>query len=686
MAAIKHPHVAQVILPHGSEQGYDFCVLEYVEGRPLNAEIRTGRMTVVGDILRVLLDVGTGLAEVHATGVIHGDVSPKNILVYQKNGRPHASLVDFDLVCAMEEDLMTVAATGMPGTDPYAAPEWKARRGGFDGRVDVFGLGMTAVYALVRGTLPPSLNDPEAMDPAIYIARKLSAVDPSLRRVLIKACSLVPENRHATMMEFCIELRRAGGAGPLSAAPLSAPHEVRAEYNGVSVDAVVMSLPGSTSGGAPLVEKLTAEKRSWHAFDVMLIIGVMGVAIFFAWMYIAPVSRDDVGASARVDVLPMLGHAARGISRARIASRDLGLQNVEEVLSELWQLTRGAGLSSIERQLMTSSEELIHLRVIACQIAVTVEPLALGGLAQEQIDSYLASTVSFDEMKKRAVEGKQWRRVLVLAALAQNVPLGDLLLEDDELIAVVRAAPLWRGTVQTPPPGLVSSLQQIADPSTLGQSILALALWRSGDVEAAHALLRRIVVRVKDQPAALAMLEVIDRQGLLADDGDPAEVVVPVQREPLIDSSSLVEIKVSVGCQRVREGSLDGVRILEDVNRRVLDSRQMFNLRFCIAVGLTRVGEDEQALIWYREALEIVPRDRDSIVGAARAAERLKQMALADELYDRLDAIDSDHPALVAYRFRGGGAENVLNSEEDAPTTKVVVPTKANKSRHRARP
>jgi hypothetical protein len=212
MAAIKHPNVARVLVPHGSEQGYDFCVLEFVEGRPLHTEIRTERLKADGDILRVLLDVGMGLAEVHATGVIHGDVSPRNILVYQKAGQLHASLVDFDLVCSMEEDVMTIAATGMPGTDPFAAPEWKAGKGGVDGRVDVFGLGMTTVYALARARLPASLNDPEAaIDHAAFIHRKLPSIAHPLRSALIKACSPLPAGRQLTMREFCREIGRGGG-------------------------------------------------------------------------------------------------------------------------------------------------------------------------------------------------------------------------------------------------------------------------------------------------------------------------------------------------------------------------------------------------------------------------------------------------------------------------------------------
>lgn len=208
MAAIKHAHIARVLIPHISEKGYDFCVLEYIDGRSLHAEVRAKSFVLINEIVMALLDIGAGLADVHAAGAIHGDVSPKNILVKRINGRAHARLVDFDLVCASDDRLLTMSATGMPGTDPYAAPEWKAREGKVDGRVDVFGLGMTAVYAFYGSALPPSLNDPDAMDPTRFIDRKLNC-DPAIKSVLKRACSHDRNDRYATMMDLCIALKRA---------------------------------------------------------------------------------------------------------------------------------------------------------------------------------------------------------------------------------------------------------------------------------------------------------------------------------------------------------------------------------------------------------------------------------------------------------------------------------------------
>jgi hypothetical protein len=122
--------------------------------------------------------------------------------------------------------------------------------------------------------------------------------------------------------------------------------------------------------------------------------------------------------------------------------------------------------------------------------------------------------------------------VQALQALVAGQPPGELPPASEELAALIKGAPLWRGEVRSPPAGLITSLQRIANPSTLSQTVLALALWRSGDVDGAQALLRGIIERINDQPAASTILEAIDRQNLVTENGDPEVAVPPSDPEP----------------------------------------------------------------------------------------------------------------------------------------------------------
>ena len=91
MAAVRHPHVAQI---HGLETwcGVPVLVLEYMSGGMLNA--RLGHPMDVGEALDLTLALASGLEAVHGAGLLHRDVKPSNI-GFDANGTPR--LLDFGL-------------------------------------------------------------------------------------------------------------------------------------------------------------------------------------------------------------------------------------------------------------------------------------------------------------------------------------------------------------------------------------------------------------------------------------------------------------------------------------------------------------------------------------------------------------------------------------------------------------
>jgi len=208
MAEIDHPHIAHVLNAHIHEQGHDLCILEFIEGRSLHLELKNRDTNLLWKLVDSLLELGTDLSQIHARGLIHGDVSPKNIIIRFSDDTPCAHLVDFDLVSSADDKMITLAATGLPATDPFSAPEWRFENGGIDARADVFGLAMTLVYILYGAPLPTSLNEPGAMDPGDFIGRKLP-FEGRICAVLTRACSHAREARHSSLTEFCNDFRQA---------------------------------------------------------------------------------------------------------------------------------------------------------------------------------------------------------------------------------------------------------------------------------------------------------------------------------------------------------------------------------------------------------------------------------------------------------------------------------------------
>ena len=267
-----------------------------------------------------------------------------------------------------------------------------------------------------------------------------------------------------------------------------------------------------------------------------------------------------------------------------------------------------------------------------------------------------------------------------LQALVEGKPAGELPPGSEELAALIKGAPLWRNEVRTPPAGLITSLQRLANPSSLSQSMLALALWRSGDVEGSRMLLRTILDRVADQPAARTMLEALDRQDMLAENGDPELAVPPSdpepepvpQPEPTADTpipttpipgdgktgpirttpgvaQERVEVLISTGCQKVRQGDPLGVKLLLDAVDRGADPMQNFNLCFCLGAGFARQNSHDAALTWYARAVRQSPQNRDAIAGAARSSELLGRTGSAVDYYKKLRALDPGNAAAAAY-------------------------------------
>ena len=117
---------------------------------------------------RYVADVGEGLLEVHARGIVHRDIKPANIL--WDPGSDEALLTDFG-VSSRLADAGTVA-----GTPAYMAPE------AFEGRVtpalDVYGLAAT-LFRLITGEPPfPGTGIPNII---YQIERGLSDPDPRCR-------------------------------------------------------------------------------------------------------------------------------------------------------------------------------------------------------------------------------------------------------------------------------------------------------------------------------------------------------------------------------------------------------------------------------------------------------------------------------------------------------------------------
>ena len=156
-------------------------VREYVYGASLATCVaNAGRMGQTA-AARVVADVCDAVAALHEQGIVHRDVSPKNVILSPRG----AVLIDLGIARAYVEGAQR--DTTRLGTWGFASPE----QYGFaqtDGRSDVYSVGCLLGYMLT-GLTPDSEGYAAALaDPGI--------VRSELRRIVEKACSFEPSERY----------------------------------------------------------------------------------------------------------------------------------------------------------------------------------------------------------------------------------------------------------------------------------------------------------------------------------------------------------------------------------------------------------------------------------------------------------------------------------------------------------
>ncbi len=149
LSRMRSPH-ALGAFDHGeTDDGAPYIAMGLLEGERLDVRLRVRGPQPWRTALAIMRDLCRALEEVHGHGIVHRDVSPRNVMLAPDQT---ATLIDFGLakLTADEGDDELSRAGRAVGVFGYAAPELL---GGdpCDGRADIYALGMIGWEVVVGG-------------------------------------------------------------------------------------------------------------------------------------------------------------------------------------------------------------------------------------------------------------------------------------------------------------------------------------------------------------------------------------------------------------------------------------------------------------------------------------------------------------------------------------------------------
>ncbi len=153
---VKHRNICRVHDLQEAE-GKKFISMEFVDGITLkNLIIKNGSIPLE-DGLKILKQVCEGLKACHDAGIVHRDISSKNIMI-DKSGT--AMIMDFG-ISRTSAITGSGTASSIVGTPHYMSPE-QIEGKKVDGRSDIYSLGIV-MYEMFTGSLPFTGTTPIAV-------------------------------------------------------------------------------------------------------------------------------------------------------------------------------------------------------------------------------------------------------------------------------------------------------------------------------------------------------------------------------------------------------------------------------------------------------------------------------------------------------------------------------------------
>ncbi|HEX7841106.1 MAG TPA: SUMF1/EgtB/PvdO family nonheme iron enzyme [Kofleriaceae bacterium] len=221
VARLDHRNIVRVLHADVTRGGRMFLAMELLTGRTLHQLLDELGSLPPARAIAIAVQLLSGLAAAHASGVIHADVKPANVFVVE--GEPdRIVLLDFGLSRLQA----SAAVTSLGGTPAFMAPE-QLRNGVVDARSDLYATGLVLLAMLTGHHTGLPLAVAAAID-GLDDARLRTALRRSLAEDPAMRFASAAEMAEALRSDAAVEVPRRPPFRP--AAPFS--EDDRAEFFG----------------------------------------------------------------------------------------------------------------------------------------------------------------------------------------------------------------------------------------------------------------------------------------------------------------------------------------------------------------------------------------------------------------------------------------------------------------------
>jgi serine/threonine protein kinase len=292
------------VLDAGVIDGVPYLAFQDTRGNLLSDVLRDRPLSSLA-ALRLATDVLDALGAGHAQALVHGDLTPQNIIITrERSGRLGARVIGMGVVPLLRANPEASAHAAHTGSGKhsvaYMAPELFGG-GAFDASVDLYSVG-ALLHHMVIGSPPIGWESDEGFDDVL-----------GLPDVIRHAMARRPQNRYpdATAMRAALEWVEVESAKQNPHTQDIAPWMETSHIGSIPVAALASSLPPvhvssshpagkvlSTSGARPIpiepivIEELDSDsKRSWVQLTLLLIL--LGTLVFSGYWWKAQTTPNE---------------------------------------------------------------------------------------------------------------------------------------------------------------------------------------------------------------------------------------------------------------------------------------------------------------------------------------------------------------------------------------------------------